>query len=62
MAFQWTVRHGAWKHAGSNHVLRNDVSLSNYSYAAAFVESIDVSQVVGVAMDNNGYLILSTIF
>ncbi|MFD2274820.1 hypothetical protein ACFS07_36655 [Undibacterium arcticum] len=47
---------------GSNHVLRNSISLSNYPYAAAFVERIDVSQGAGVATDNNGHLILSTIF
>jgi hypothetical protein len=55
-------RYGAWKLAGSNHVLRDGVRLSNYPYAAAFVESIDILQGAGVATDNSGYLILSTIF
>jgi hypothetical protein len=36
-------------------------ALPNYPYAAAFAESIDVLHDAGVAMDNSGYLILSTL-
>ncbi|MFJ7565470.1 hypothetical protein ACIQW9_00735 [Herminiimonas sp. NPDC097707] len=55
-------RRGAWKLAGSNHVLRHDVRLATYLSAAAFVKSTDVLHGIGVVTDNSGHIILSTIF